>query len=199
MKKLMICVLTLLLPVCMVTGADVPLFFRRGFDEPASVFPDRLKEFAYYVFFEEYGNDCLNRIDAFLELYKTDYTEQGERFIGTWKLADADGKPVDRSLLSSTRRTAFFSADEKFNIVNNEGKLTYQYDGSAWYGSFQSNLHYDSDDCYLLLRWCGIFKQIKIVDAYLYFYVLDGYEWILDPIHEGGRYRYKRYPPPENF
>lgn len=191
MKKLLLCMIAALLSMYAVSGADIPESFRRGFDEPASIFPDRIKEFMLRGSLDEYWYECLDRIRAFLAPYETGYTEQGERLTGTWILTDADGQLVSDDALTAVHRC--WGAGSEFVIMPYEGNIRYER------GTSDSLLYYDSGHYYLLcMRYYGAFKQIKIVDGALYFYVLDGDEWFLDPIHESGRYYYKRYPPPDD-
>ena len=81
MKKLLLCMIAAMFSIYAVSGADIPVSFRRGFDEPASIFPDRMKNFLWGSLYDEYWYECLDRIRTFLAPYETGYTEQGDRFI----------------------------------------------------------------------------------------------------------------------
>ena len=60
--------------------------------------------------------------------------------------------------------------------------------------SLNSDLYFsDEGDVYIVPDFLfGVVKQMKVIENKLYLYVLTGDKWILDPIHDGGKYFYEK-------
>ena len=146
-------------------------------------------------------NNCLKGINSFklFELYKdfeeNEYVENSikkhEQFIeslsksrinsellGEWYLKDELNKTIDKFS---------FYTGESFKIIKFNSYLEYHYnsntsfiytDGKGFY--FYPSVHF------------SFIKKIEIIEDKLYFYILNENEWILDPIHENGKYFYTK-------
>lgn len=156
---------------------DLVQEFKRKSYEPGNLDPQRLID-------EEestaYSADANERIYSWLETLDTHITDKRQdAFIGTWVLKDNQKKKIDKYAMGS---------GSEFHIMIMSEKLYYRMKSLDSYLRFS-----DEGDVYIVPSFLfGVVKQIRIIENKLYLYVLTGDKWILDPIHEGGKYFYEK-------
>ncbi len=145
-------------------------------------------------------NDWLLGINSFtlFEMYKkfeeNDYVEKSiekqEQFIssltksmnnsellGEWELNNSETN-------ESVDKLSFYTGNE-FTIKKYNSYLEYHYKSNT------SFIYTNGKDFYFYPSvHFSFLKKIILIDDKLYFYVLKDNEWILDPIHENGKYYY---------
>lgn len=175
MKKLigMLCFIILL--TSSYTEDLVQEFKRKSF-EPENINPQILIKDEG----SDYATDASDRVYSWLETLDTRITDERQgAFIGTWVLKDNQKKVIDKYAMGS---------GSEFHIMVSTNGLYYAMN------SLNSDLYF-SDECdvYIVPDFLfGVVKQIRIIENKLYLYVLTGDTWILDPIHDGGKYFYEK-------
>jgi hypothetical protein len=184
MKKAMFLMLFLVLSLSSVVYADnIPLEFSRLPHEPENMDPERLLdvEYNYTPAKGVYQDEILDALAVFFANLSGGVTQHSKAILsGTWYLRDGKGERINR--------VHKWGAGEYFSVGDNETVFWYER------GSGVAVIYYSSDGKYYFspMFFYGITKQMRIYDSQLYFYVLVGDAWILDPIHEGGQYFYVR-------
>ena len=162
--------------------------FDRSSDEPGGIDPDKIAINGM----EDYTIEVADRIIEFLHTLPTVPTPENKKeLLGTWILQNETGTAVD----GNSRR---YEIEKIFDILSkdyDDGKLRLQCGPLFSYLSFAEN-----GDIYIFVAFViGRLRQIKLYDGKLYFYILHYNKWILDPIHEDGKYYYSRHPQREIF
>lgn len=101
-----------------------------------------------------------------------------EELIGNWNLVDNDGKEI---------RNHSFLFNEHIIITKYKNEIVLDNWGSR-------SLLYSGNDnrYYIYSRGIGIIRLIKIRDDKLFVYIVKNKEWVLDPIHDGGKYSFQK-------
>lgn len=101
-----------------------------------------------------------------------------QSLMGEWYLFDTNGNKIEK-----------YGYDISYHIIFYEYNHFMQYrdlSNAGWlYKGRNEEFYYES-------RWIGYLRQIKIFDDKMYIYILDGDYWVLDPIHEGGKYAFEK-------
>ncbi|HPX25602.1 MAG TPA: hypothetical protein PLG87_02250 [Treponemataceae bacterium] len=128
----------------------------------------------------DYATDASHRVYSWIKTLDTLITdERQDAFIGTWVLKDNQKKKIDKYAMGS---------GPEFDIMLNSEKLYYRKQSSFSYLFFS-----DEGDVYIVPAFLfGVVKKLRIIENKLYLYVLTGDKWILDPIHDGGKYFYEK-------
>jgi hypothetical protein len=168
-----------------VFGADysIPLEFDRDSSEPAGVDPQKMadSETDYdTVELQEYAEETVQKMRNYLRTLQKNASEKIQKqLMGTWELKNRTGQNIFKNHQ--------WGAGQEFHISSSEENdgLTYIKDTSYAILYFARN-----GAVYMVTNWDRIMRQIKIYGNNLYFYILEYDKWILDPIHEGGKYFY---------
>lgn len=128
----------------------------------------------------DYATDASHRVYSWLETLDTRITDKRQNaFIGTWVLKDNQKKVIKKYAMGS---------GSEFHIMVRTNGLYYAMNSLNSYLRFS-----DEGDVYIVPAFLfGVVKQIRIIENKLYLYVLTGDKWILDPIHDGGKYFYEK-------
>lgn len=155
---------------------DLVQEFKRKSFEPENINPQILIKDEG----SDYATDASDRVYSWIETLDTRVTDKRQdAFIGTWLLKDNHKKEIDKYVMGS---------GPEFDIMLNSEKLYYRKQSSYSYLYFS-----DEGGVYIAPAFLfGVVKQMKIIENKLYFYVLTGDKWILDPIHDGGKYFYEK-------
>jgi hypothetical protein len=192
MKAFCVLCLTFCFYVPLFGYDPVPYFFPRKEPEPDGVVPEIL-HLSYYSsrgdrYFDTYEGEQLDqyaewvqkKVRIFFDTLATAVTSKNKGlFLGQWILQDESGIRINKP-------------PEEFDIIEKGGMLRYTYGPSFSY------LRYSANNEFYINRsdnWdYGILQQLKILNGRLYIYVLVCDKWMLDPIHEDGKYFYVKYP-----
>ena len=170
-------------------AADIPLEFNKTEQEPANIFPQKLLDSEYKPSpaLHEYAMEANRRINDFFQYLVTgNTTDQSKSYIGHWVLENNNSEKKGSGESSEGHE---WGAGYACDILLQKNQLFYSCAGADSYLYFS-----ESGNVYIKLQWYyGIIKQIKIINNYMYLYVLWGDKWILDPVHENGAYRYVKY------
>ncbi len=122
----------------------------------------------------EYLADVSLKVNSFLNEKEFCYGENYKEYIGDWYLKDSKNNSI---------QAFFYSLGSHLIIVDNKENLLI-------INLANSSLLKKGKDSqvYFYTQWLGALRQLKFIDGKLYSYILDGDKWILDPIHENGKY-----------
>lgn len=143
---------------------------------------------------KDIDSDELLKREFDLEYYDLDYIElvcsweeqfisklkiyPNESLLGKWILIDEEGN-IPKKNNSEYYAASYF----RIHITNNY----YEYNFAETY----SEIYFDGSDYYFHpLVYSILLKKMVVDNDKIYFYVLKNGEWVLDPIHEGGKYFY---------
>lgn len=123
----------------------------------------------------DYENEISSKIETFISsLNKLNVNSVLE---GNWILVDSEFR---NNILKNSYHNA-----NSFAITSANNFLEYKY------SYYVSNIYSDEENLYFfpsVHSW--IIKRIVLSDEKLYLYILENGEWVLDPIHDGGKYFY---------
>lgn len=95
-------------------------------------------------------------------------------YVGVWKLTDQLGNLIGRHSFNFSD-TIEISMYKNSIVFDNWGNRSFFYAGN-------------NDRLYIFSRWINIIRQINVIDDKMYVYIVDDNKWVLDPIHENGKY-----------
>lgn len=158
------------------------------FSEPKEILP------ITDIILKDIDSDELLKREFDLEFYDLDYIE----LVWSWEeefLSKLEIYP-NKSLLGK-----WFLVDNKSNIQKNKNskyyspynfKILYEHNYFEYNDAESySNIYFDGKDYYFTpIVYSILLKKMVVENDKIYFYVLKNGEWILDPIHEGGKYYY---------
>jgi hypothetical protein len=166
---------------CYSLDKELMEFEKQSF-EPENVYPNKLYDAEVNStdelrnYYEEIFPHLVNFME---ELDVLSANKQEEDLIGSWYLINEKGNKQE--IYDN------WGSGPEFHILKIKGNLYFLRQADNSY------LYYKNNSIYIFPMFAyGIIKQIKIFDDELYFFVLSGDKWILDPIHNGGVYFYRK-------
>ena len=137
------------------------------------------KLFEMYKNFEEneYVENSIEKQEQFISSLTK--SKDNSELLGTWELKDSVTNEI-------VNKFSFYTGNE-FSIKKYNSYLEYHYKSNTdfIYTNGKEFYFYPSVHFYFL-------KRIVLTEDKLFFYILNDNEWILDPIHEKGKYYYVR-------
>lgn len=107
-----------------------------------------------------------------LEIYPNEF------LLGKWILIDKEGN-TPKKINSDYYSSSYFNIIYEHNYFEYNDAETYK------------SIYFDGNDYYFqTLVYSVLIKRMVVDNDKIYLYVLKNGEWILDPIHEGGKYFY---------
>ena len=124
----------------------------------------------------EYSLEIIKKEKEFLKTCKR--LNQKKELIGEWNLVDSYGNEVENYsyYFENQISISLFSSEL---VLDNWGNRSFIYEG-------------DAERFYILSRGINIIRMIKIYKNELFIYIVKNGSWVLDPIHEGGKYFFKK-------
>ena len=95
-------------------------------------------------------------------------------FEGKWYLVDDEGTVIRKNSVYFNYLTEILTYNNEL-YLDNWGNRSLLYKGN-------------DDRFYIYTRWINIIRMIKFFDDTMYVYIIDDGRWVLDPIHENGKY-----------
>ena len=124
----------------------------------------------------EYICYCSKQIMQFLNSLDRLDSKKYKRLIGNYRLVDNKKNNIEP-------RNHFFLSDYVSILIIEDGFLSFQSNDST------SSIYIDSlGNMFFQSRWIEAIRQIRIYDEKMYIYILDEDYWVLDSIHDGGKY-----------
>lgn len=153
---------------------DIPLFSSEvNYD--ITLMLDAQKDFPLNEHSVLYADQIIKAEEDFL---KECNKLESSPYVGIWKLTDQQGNLVARHSLYFNNSIEI--SIYKNNIVfDNWGNRSFLYAGN-------------NGRLYIFSKWINIIRQINVIDDKMYVYIVNENEWILDPIHENGKYFFTR-------
>ena len=120
----------------------------------------------------EYSLNILRKEKNFLNSLR--HINENPALTGEWKLTNKDGKQVVRHSYYFNNEI-FIQSYNKELVLDNWGNRSLLYEG-------------EDSRYYILSRGINIIRMIKIEGTKLFVYIVKDGQWLLDPIHEDGKY-----------
>ena len=129
---------------------------------------------------EEYNYITSKRISEYLKTLKCLDSKKYNMMSGNYRLVDSNNNYV-------TDYKKFFLSNYISILEVEKGILSFQSNDST------SKIYInDSGEKFFQSKWIEAIRQIKIIDDKMYIYILDGDYWVLDSIHEDGKFFFKK-------
>lgn len=169
--------------VCVADEQKIPIRFERKEKELSNVYVQRLyngqKDDASDEDFEYICNTA-KKIAKFLSTLNKIEVSDYSQLIGNYKLINSDNKYIiDSNNFFLNNYVSIISIDTRVLCFQSQSSTT------EIYQDVNRSLFFRS-------RWIEVIRQLKFIDDKMYIYILDGDYWVLDPIHEGGKYFFKK-------
>lgn len=170
--------LSFLIFSCIYSHDSVVLMFPKEKYEPNDIDITLLLSDENDLTFDEYNYQRLliRQEHEYLDSKNKMLLNDGSFLIGTWLLCDSDLNPIEKRFYNFSNQNIIGNYNE-FLVIDNLNSRSYIYQGI-------------DNQLYIFTRWVNLIRQIKILDNEMYFYILDGDNWILDPIHAEGKYTF---------
>ena len=154
--------------------------------KPLSLEEEILKDIDSHKFFKcenlsdkksiQYVESVNEKIDFFLETLKKE--TDSPILLGSWTLKNSSNQQI-------SERWSFYTS----NFFDIEKRLYIEY----LFLNNYSFIYTNGTDIYISPSVCSyLIKKIVLDGDKLYFYILKNDKWVLDPIHEGGKYFYTK-------
>lgn len=153
--------------------------------EPEGMEPEKLFDYEYNYTKElgEYHKLIMENLSVITKLPSYPSSDPYD-ISGEWQLKDFEG--------SSKNVTERWSSWDCFDIFNKSKEKNASLNFYS-YTSYSPIYEGKGGELYIIPTWyCGTLKQLCLLEDRIYIYVLCGDEWVLDPIHEGGKNYYKK-------
>ena len=124
-----------------------------------------------------YAQEIIKKEHAFLNA-KDEVLYDDLQYIGNWKLVDKKGNEVERNYLNFDEWIVIESIDSTLVLSNFTGS------SSIYKG--------ENGRYYIYTRWANIIRMLQFVDGRIYVYIVRDGKWVLDPIHDGGKYVFEK-------
>lgn len=124
----------------------------------------------------EYSLEIIKKEKEFLKTCKR--LNKKKELIGEWNLVDSYGNEIENYsyYFENQISISLFSSEL---VLDNWGNRSFIYEG-------------DAERFYILSRGINIIRMIKIYKNELFIYIVKNGNWVLDPIHEGGKYAFEK-------
>lgn len=124
----------------------------------------------------EYSLEIIKKEKEFLKTCKR--LNKKKELIGEWNLVDSYGNEIENYsyYFENQISISLFSSEL---VLDNWGNRSFIYEG-------------DVERFYILSRGINIIRMIKIYKNELFIYIVKNGSWVLDPIHEGGKYAFEK-------
>ncbi len=153
---------------------DIPLFSSEvNYD--INLMIDAQKDFPLNEYSVLYADQIVEAENDFL---KECSKLESSPYVGVWKLTDQLGNLVGHHSFNFSD-TIEISMYKNSIVFDNWGNRSFLYAGN-------------NDRLYIFSRWINIIRQINVIDDKMYVYIVDDNKWVLDPIHENGKYFFTR-------
>ena len=123
----------------------------------------------------EYSKVIIKREQDFLKTCSIiDEADIDKSTLGYWYLRDKEGNLIKNHsyYLNEIIQISIYNSNITFD---NWGNRSYLYKGI-------------NDRVYIFSRWINIIRLIRFIDNRIYVYIVNNGKWILDPIHQNGKY-----------
>ena len=124
-----------------------------------------------------YAQDIIHKEHDFLNA-KDEVLYDDLKYIGNWKLVDKKGNEVERNYLNFDEWIVIESIDSTLVLSNFTGS------SSIYKG--------ENGRYYIYTIWANIIRMLQFVDGRIYVYIVRDGKWVLDPIHDGGKYVFEK-------
>ena len=151
-------------------------------NEPSDIYPYKILEVErnpelYTEDYEQYESKIIDELSVYLN--SMDKLTVNEKLIkeGHWILVNSDNAKIENhyNMLVSSY----------FDIDSVDGMVEYNYADNVSYIWKTEN-----GFCFYPSEYVVMLKKMILHGEQIYFYTLNGENWELDPIHEGGKYFY---------
>jgi hypothetical protein len=124
-----------------------------------------------------YAQDIIHKEHDFLNT-KEKVSYDDLKYIGNWKLVDKKGNEIERNYLNFDEWIVIKERKSVMVLSNFTGS------SSIYKG--------ENGRYYIYTRWANIIRMLQFVDGRIYVYIVRDGKWVLDPIHDGGKYVFEK-------